>query len=136
MHFRLSVVSFRFCISRSVAVFVLALAVASTTAAVAVPGAGTQDFRHVVVIDIDACKRSVMYSMLANEDLPNLGRIAGRVAYPGGTEDTVDAVFVDSVGVNYCVNSFPTVTFVNHATLYTGCVPASHGVARQERDTG
>ncbi len=114
------------------AILVFIFAVASTTRAAAVSSAGTQDFSHVVVIDIDACKRSVMYSMLANGDLPNLGRIAGRVAYPGGTDDTVDAVFLDSVGVNYCTNSFPTVTLVNHATLYTGCVPASHGVVGNE----
>ncbi len=87
---------------------------------------------HVVIVDIDALRRSLFYSMLSRNALPNIRRITGRVTYSAGQFEEGEAAFFDSVGVNRCESEFPAVTFPNHATIFTGVHAKTHGIVGNE----
>ncbi|MCD4783893.1 MAG: alkaline phosphatase family protein [Candidatus Eremiobacteraeota bacterium] len=68
-------------------------------------------FKHCVLINIDGCRRDLLYEMIDSGELPVFGRLFGH-----------GLRFTNATTV------FPTITFAAQASGITGAYPANHGI--------
>lgn len=96
----------------------------SGTASSPIPGA-----EHVVVVDIDGCRKDALYSLLLKnpERVPNMSEIFRGAG--GGDGGPSEGQFV---GVRNAVTVFPSYTYACQASFFTGYWPASHGILGNE----
>lgn len=88
---------------------------------------------HLILIDIDACKRDVLYKGVRDHftgppstALPAFAEIIGPITLTASDNATFDDP--GTLGANYGHSIFPTVTLATQATIFTGDFPGSHGI--------